>query len=128
MEDRRAQHLPTIEARPRRRWRLCPGSEALGKSTLSIDDIVALHQAARGAETGWIRVTAAVERAGFERRIHPASVYGLADYIRYRIRSHWRERASTTASTKSTISCGRNARMLFDVEFNVTRNTFSRRS
>jgi hypothetical protein len=135
VEDAARQHPPTIERDLAAAGVSAQARRALGKSTLSIDDIVALHQAAREAQTGWIRVTAAVERAGFERRIHPASAYGLDDYIRYHIRA-----PGLTAEgfpiplARTWMNHGANdiegfmraqRKKAFDVGFNVTRNTFS---
>jgi hypothetical protein len=135
VDDAARQRPPTIERDLAAAGVSAQARRALGKSTLSVDDIVALHQAAREAETGWIRVTAAVERADFERRIHPASVYGLDDYIRYHIRAPGLgEEGFPIPLAKTWMNHGANniegfmraqRKNAFDVEFNVTRNTFS---
>lgn len=135
VEDAARQHPPTIVRDLAAAGVSAQARRVLGKSTLSVDDIVALHQAARQVETGWIRVASAVERAGFERRIHLASVYGLDDYVRYHIRAPGLgAEGFPIPLAKTWMNHGANEiegfmraqlKRAFTVEFNVTRTTFA---
>lgn len=135
VEDAARQRRPTIERDLAAAGVSAKARGVFKKSTLSVDDIVALHQAAQTAKTGWIRVTAAVERAGFERSIRPGSVYGLDDYIRYHIRPPGLgSEGFPIPLARTWMNHGANTiegfmraqrKKAFDVQFNVTRNTFS---
>jgi hypothetical protein len=133
--DAARQHAPIIERDLAAAGVSAQARRALRKSTLSVNDILTVHQAARQAETGWIRVSAAVERAHFEGRIHLASEYGLDDYIRYHIRAPGLGKEGYPIPiAKTWMNQGANQiegfmrrqlKKSFDVEFNATRNTFS---
>jgi hypothetical protein len=135
VDDAARQRPPTIERDLAAAGVSAQARRKLGKNVLSVDDIVAVHQAAQPMETSWIRVGAAVERAGFERRIHPASVYGLDDYIRYHIRPPGlRVEGFPIPLAKTWMNHGANdiegfmraqLKKAFTVEFNVTRTTFA---
>jgi hypothetical protein len=135
VDDVARQRPPTIERDLAAAGVSAQALRKLGKNTLSVDDIVAVRQAAQPTKTGWIRVAAAVERAGFERRIYPASVYGLDDYVRYHIRAPGLGgEGFPIPLAKTWMNHGANdiegfmraqLKKAFTVEFNVTRTTFA---
>jgi len=62
-----------------------PARKALGRDTLSVDDLLARQSKGRTAVTAWTPVRSAVERGGDELRVTLGSEYGLVNYIRYHI-------------------------------------------
>jgi hypothetical protein len=135
VDDAARQGPPTIERDLATAGVSAQARRKLGKNTLSVDDIVAVHQAAQETETGWTRVAAAAERGDFELRIHAASEYGLFDYIRYHIRAPglgaegfpiplartWMNRGANEIEAFMRAQL----KKAFTVEFNVTRTTFA---
>ena len=135
VEDAALQHPPAIERDLAAAGVSAQARRKLGKNTLSVEDIVALHQAAQETNTRWIRVAAAAERADYELRINAAREYGLVDYIRYHIRPPglgregfpiplaraWMNRGANQIEAFMRAQLNK----AFTVEFKVTRTTFS---